>query len=185
MTRVTLVTLVLTLVCAAPALAGLDAKNGELGFDLGYTHFDPNVSDKGAARFNFRGGYCFTKLFELEGEGVGIASEDTGGVDLMTTLGIDFVNAVFNFHPSNKSIVPYVLGGIGAATLTQDFDPGPKFDDNGVAYQVAGGSRFFFGMKKRVAVRVEASVIRENTFDTKSQHIGVTGGFTWRLGGQK
>jgi len=92
---------------------------------------------------------------------------------------------VFNFHPSNKSIVPYVLGGIGAATLTFDLDPGPKTDDSGVAYQVAGGSRFFFGMKKRVAVRVEVSVIRENTFDTNSQHIGVTGGFTWRLGGQK
>ena len=185
MTRVLFITLCLALVCAPPAQAGLDAKNGELGFDLGYAHFDPNVSDKGAARFNFRGGYCFTKLFELEGEGVGIASEDTGAVDVMTTLGIDFVNGVFNFHPSNKGIVPYVLVGIGAATLTFDLDPGPKVDDNGVAYQIAGGSRFFFGMKKRVAVRVELSVINENTFDETSTHYSVTGGFTWRLGGKK
>ncbi|SRR6266571_1699270 len=186
MTRALSITLCLALAFATPALAGLDAKNGEIGFDFGYTHFDPDVSDRGAFRLNLvRGGYCFNKLFELEGEGVGIASEDTGAVDVMTTLGIDFVNGVFNFHPSNKGIVPYILVGIGAATLTFDLDPGPKVDDNGVAYQIAGGSRFFFGMKKRVAVRVELSVINENTFDETSTHYSVTGGFTWRLGGQK
>ena len=140
MRRLMPVTLCLALLGAAPAAwAGLDAKNGGLGFDLGYTHFDSDVSDKGAARFNFRGGYCFTKLFELEGQGAGMASQDSGGiVDLYTVLSIDFVNAVFNFHPSNKSIVPYVLGGIGAATLTFDLDPGPKTDDSGVAYQEIG-----------------------------------------------
>ena len=36
-------------------------------------------------------------------------------------------------------------------------------DDSGVAYQVAGGSRFFFGEKKRVATRVELSIIDEKT----------------------
>ena len=58
-------------------------------------------------------------------------------------------------------------------------------DDSGVAYQVAGGSRFFFGAKHRVAVRVELSVIDEDTFDQTSTHVSLTGGFTWRLGGQK
>jgi len=186
MRRLLPVTLCLALLGAAPAWAGLDAKNGELGFDLGYTHFDSDVSDKGAARFNFRGGYCFNKLFELEGQGAGMASEDTGGfADLYTVLTIDFVNAVFNFHPSNKEIVPYVLVGIGHATLEFDLDPGPKVDDSGVAYQIAGGSRFFFGAKHRVAVRVELSVIDEDTFDQTSTHVSLTGGFTWRLGGQK
>ena len=46
-------------------------------------------------------------------------------------------------------------------------------------------SRFFFGDKKRVAVRVEMSVIDEGTFDETSTHVSLTGGFTWRLGGQK
>ena len=63
-------------------------------------------------------------------------------------------------------------------------DPGPDVDDSGVAYQIGGGSRFFFGDKKRVAVRVELSVIDEDTFDMTSTHVGLTGGFTWRLGGQ-
>jgi len=185
MKRLFAITLSLALVCAAPALAGLDAKNGELGFDLGYTHFDSNVSDRGAARFNFRGGHCFTKLFELEGEGTGIASYESGFPEVVTALSIDFVNAVFNFHPSNKQVVPYVLVGIGHATLSIELDPGPDVDDSGVAYQIAGGSRFFFGDKKRVAVRVELSVIDETTFDQTSTHVGLTGGFTWRLGGQK
>lgn len=185
MKRLLPVALCLALVGATPALAGLDAENGELGFDIGYAHFDSNVTDKGGARFNFRGGYCFTKHFQLEGQGVGMASEDTGFVDVTTSLGVDFVNAVFNFHPSNKQVVLYVLVGIGYATLTIDPDPGPKVDDSGVAYQLAGGSRFFFGDKKRVAVRVEVSVIDEDTRDETSTHVSLTGGFTWRLGGQK
>ena len=185
MTRSLLVALCLALALTAPAVAGLDAKNGELGFDIGYTHFDPDVTDRGGSRFNFRGGYCFTPLFELEGQGMGMAAEETGVVDVMTTLSVTFANGVFNFHPSNKAIVPYVLVGIGAATLTFDPDPGEKIDDNGVAYQLAGGSRFFFGDKKRVAVRVELGVLSENTFDQTSTHYSLTGGFTWRLGGQK
>ena len=183
--RLLVVTSLAAFLAAAPALAGLDARNGELGFDLGYTHFDSNVSDKGAARFNFRGGYCFTKLFELEGEGAGMASYDSGFPEIVTALSIDFVNAVFNFHPSNKQVVPYVLAGVGHATLSIELDPGPDVDDSGVAYQIAGGSRFFFGDKKRVAVRVELSVIDEDTFDMTSTHVSLTGGFTWRLGGQK
>jgi opacity protein-like surface antigen len=185
MRRLVSVMLCLALWGAAPTWAGLDAKNGELGFDFGYAHFDSDVSDKGAARFNFRGGYCFTKLFELEGEGVGIVSQDTGFPDVTTALSVDFVNAVFNFHPSNKAVVPYVLVGVGHATLEFDLDPGPDVDDSGVAYQLAGGSRFFFGDKKRVAVRVELSLIDEDTFDETSTHVSLTGGFTWRLGGQK
>lgn len=175
--------LCLALSGALPAWAGLNAKNGELGFDFGFTHFDSDVSDKGAGRFAFRGGYCFTELFELEGEGVGMANtQDTNLADVNTALGVTLVNAVFNFHPKNKQAVPYVLVGAGVATLTIDLDPGPDTDDSGSAFQIAGGSRFFFGKNKRVAVRVEGSVINEDTFDETSTHYSVTAGFTWRLG---
>jgi opacity protein-like surface antigen len=185
MKKLLIFTFIVALLVATPAVADLNAKNGELGIDFGYTHLDSNVSDSAGGRFNFRGGYCFTKLFELEGQGVGIGNEDTGVVDVTTSLGIDFANAVFNFHPSKREIVPYVLVGIGYAVMTIDLDPGPKDDDHGFAYQFAGGSRFFFGDKKRVAVRVELSVITEDTFDETSTHVSLTGGFTWRLGGQK
>ena len=118
MKRFVPITLTLALACGAPALAGLDAKNGEIGLDFGYVRFDSNVSDTAGGRFNFRGGYCFTKLFELEGQGAGLASVDTGVVDVKTGLVIDLVNAVFNFHPANRQVVHYVLAGIGSATLT-------------------------------------------------------------------
>jgi hypothetical protein len=183
MTRLLLVISCLALACATPVLAGLNAGNGELGFDLGYTHLDPDVAaSSDGARFTFRGGYCFTELFELEGEVFGFASTESGGVDITTGFGGNFVDAVFNFHPSAKGIVPYVLGGLGYGTMTIDFDPGGSVDDSGGAWQIAAGSRFFFGGTKRVAVRVEASIVGVDAFDENSTHSSVTAGFTWRIG---
>jgi hypothetical protein len=186
MTRPLLVVSCLIFACITPAFAGLDARNGEIGFDVGYAHLDPDVaaaSDGG--RFTFRGGYCFTQLFELEGEGVGIGSKKTGGVDVTTGIGINFVDAVFNFHPRSKGIVPYVLGGLGYGTTTIDLDPGGKVDDSGGAWQIAAGSRFFFGGTKRVAVRVELALLGIDTFDDSTTNSSVTAGFTWRIGDPK
>jgi len=58
-------------------------------------------------------------------------------------------------------------------------------DDTGTGWQIAGGSRFFFGGTKRVAVRVELSIVGENTFDENSTHYSATAGFTWRIGDPK
>lgn len=188
MRRVLIVTVCLALAGATPALAGLDPGNGELGFDLGYARLEANASDEdrtGAARFNFRGGYCFNKMFELEGMGAGLGSEDPGAGTATTTLAVDFVDAVFNFHPTNVHIVPYVLVGTGYATLIINPDFGDRIEESGAAFQIAGGSRFFYGVKKRVAFRVELSAISEDTFDKRQIHVSLTGGFTWRLGGQK
>ena len=187
MTRVPLVLSCLAFLCITPALAGLDAGNGEIGFDLGYAHLDPDVAaSSDGARFTFRGGYCFTKLFELEGQGVGIGSQKTGGgADVNTEIGINFVDAVFNFHPANKGIVPYVLGGIGYGTTKIDLDPGGSVDDSGGAWQIAAGGRFFFGGTKRVAVRVEAALLGIDAFDEKTTNSSFSAGFTWRIGDAK
>ena len=186
MTRLLLVVSCLAFLCITPALAGLDAGNGEIGFDVGYAHLDPDVaatSDGG--RFTFRGGYCFTKLFELEGQGTGISSKKTGSVDVTTGIGINFVDAVFNFHPASKGIVPYVLGGLGYGTMRIDLDPGGSDDDSGGAWQIAAGSRFFFGGTKRVAVRVEAALVGIDAFDEKTTNSSFSAGFTWRIGDAK
>src|SRR5580765_6371933 len=98
------------LVLALPAKAGADFGNAEIGAGVGYTSIDSNKSvsssgDSGTA-IGVRGGYNFTKLFELEGQIADTTSSDSG-VDLgMNTY---MVNAVFNFHPNN-AIEPYVLG---------------------------------------------------------------------------
>jgi len=101
--------------------AGIGAKNGEIGFDFGATQFDTSVTDTTGGRFVFRVGYHFTDLFQLEGHlASSVGTESFLGVDLDTTLTTVMVNAVFNFHPENDSIVPYVLFGVGTANGEQE-----------------------------------------------------------------
>ena len=59
---------------------------------------------------------------------------------------------------------------------------GLSVDDSGVAYQVGGGSRFFFGESKRAAFRLDVALVSEDSFDDSSTHTNITGGFTWKLG---
>lgn len=160
-----------------PCLAGVGEGQGELGFDLGYTDFDSDVSRDDGGRVTFRGGYFFSDLFELEGELAASVAEDAGVDVALTTF---TVNAVLNFR-AGDDVVLYFLGGIGTARLTYDLGAF-SIDDDGIARQLAFGSRFFFGSAKRVAVRVEVAFLTENTFDESSNHTSLTGGFTWRLG---
>lgn len=171
--------------CGAFALAlpasAQEQGTGEIGGGVGYTSFDSNKSvsntgDSGTA-LGIRGGYNFTKLFELEGQ-LADTSSSNSGVDL--TMNTYMVNAVFNFHP-NDSIEPYVLGGLGMADLSVD-TPAGSVSDGSSAIEVAVGSRFYFGAKKSAGLRVEIASLNEKTFDENSIHNGLNVGFTWRFG---
>ncbi len=170
--------LVGTLLALAPAHAGIGEGNGEVGFDLGFTNFDSDVTNEDGTNLGLRGGYHFTRLFELEGQVAGYAAEEAG-VDI--GLGVFLVNAVFSFHPRG-TIVPYVLAGVGQATLEFDIPGLGTVDDDGRAFQVAAGARLFFGARKKVAVRIELSSLQERTFDESSRHGSLNVGFTWRIG---
>jgi opacity protein-like surface antigen len=168
-------------VLALPASAQVDQGKGEIGAGVGYTSFDSNKSvsntNESGTALGVRGGYNFTKLFELEGQIADTSASDSG-VDLkMNTY---MVNAVFNFHPT-ASIEPYVLGGLGHAGLSVDTPTG-SVSDGSNAIQVAVGSRFFFGAKKSAGLRVELSSLSEKTFDESSIHNDLNVGFTWRFG---
>lgn len=181
MKRIVILGLLMLLAFSAPAMAGIGRGNGEIGFDFGYAKFDKNVTDKNGGAFSFRGGYHFTKLFELEGQLGGLATHDDQ-LDEDISLSTIFVNGVFNFHSQSGNIVPYVLAGAGQARLEFKIG-GFSTDDNGAAYHAAGGCRFFFGQNKKVAFRIEADFIRAKPFDTTSNHRRyVFGGFTWRIG---
>ena len=168
------------LVLALPASAEIESK-AEVGAGFGYTSIDSNKSvsgsgDSGTA-IGVRGGYNFTKLFELEGEIADTTSSDSG-VDIgMNTY---MVNAVFNFHP-NDAIVPYVLGGLGHTSLSVD-TPFGDASDSSSAFQLAAGSRFFFGAKKQAGLRVEIASLMEDTFNENSTHTDLNVGFVWRFG---
>jgi opacity protein-like surface antigen len=164
---------VVALVAVIPANAG----SGEIGVDLGHTDFDSNVTDESGTEYAVRGGWHFTKLFEVEGQyGDSSADAATGDVSLSRLM----VNAVFNFHPT-PSIQPYCLGGIGQARMEFD-SPLGSVDDSGNAYQLALGSRFLFGAEKRAGVRVEVSTVSEESFDETSRHMNLNVGFTWQIG---
>ena len=183
MQRILVLGLAVVLLWVSPVPAGIGAGNGEIGFDFGFTNYDSNTSEDDAGHLPFRGGYFMTDLFQIEGElAASVARTETPQGDIDTILRTILVNMVFNFHPSDH-IVPYVLGGIGHANL--EFDGfGQSIDDDSFAYQIAGGSRFFFGKKKRVAVRVELGFLGEETFNASSTHTSLTAGFTWRIGAE-
>ena len=168
-------------VLALPASAQVDPGKGEIGAGVGYTSFDSNKSisntNEAGTALGVRGGYSFTKLFELEGQFADTSASDSG-VDL--TMNTYMVNAVFNFHPK-ATIVPYVLGGLGRADLSFD-TPSGSFSDGSNAVQVAVGSRFFFGAKRKAGLRVELASLSEKTFDENSIHNDLNVGFTWRFG---
>ena len=165
------------LILALPARADVGFGNAEVGGGVGYTAFDSNTTDEAGTALALRGGYNFTKLFELEGE-----ISDTSASDSTVDIGMNtyMVNAVFNFHPTN-SIEPYVLGGLGYASLSLD-DGFGSVSDSSNAFQVAVGSRFFFGAKMQAGLRVEIASLAENTFDEGSIHNDLNVGFVWRFG---
>jgi hypothetical protein len=167
----------------SPALAGIGKGNGEIGFDFGVTGFDSDVSGKSAFRLAFRGGYHFSKWFELEGESaasVHIVGQGFNKDEADIVLATIFVNGVVNFHSKSGNVVPYLLAGIGQARL--DF-PLVNVNDTGAARQFGAGCRFFFGEHDQVAFRLQAGRLMEDTFDQTSTHTNYVAGFTWRLGG--
>jgi outer membrane protein with beta-barrel domain len=179
---------VTTLLAAGPASAGIGAHNGEIGFDFGYGDFDNDLAGKNGARVALRGGYHFTDWFQIEGESMGTGTTETvAGTEIDTTIAAFLVNGVFNFHPGHGSVVPYILGGLGFTTVRERLTPGGRIDDTGGASQLAAGSRFFFGSRKQVALRLGAGlmwhkasdlIVPGQTFVEKS----LMAGFTWRIG---
>ena len=172
-------------ILAFPVEAGIGQGNGEIGFGFGWMDFDSNINSETGGRFSIRGGYHFTNLFQLEGQilSANVTDFQRPGVSFQnTSMGAFLVNGVFNFG-SSQVVVPYALAGVGrVAVLDLATTSGAGFDEDSPAFQVAGGVRLFFGKSKRAAVRLELSLLRENTFDVSSTHTSMTVGFTWRLG---
>jgi opacity protein-like surface antigen len=167
----------------APVVADIGKGNGEIGVDLGWIELDSDFVEDRALGLAVRGGYFFTDLLEIEGQLSSFYTTDILSEDV--TFRTFFVDAVFNFRPS-ENIVPYALLGVGL--VNQDIDPtsgpwpGDDADDSSSAYLLGGGSRFFLGKQKKIAIRAELTFLGESTFDQSSTHARFLVGVTWRLG---
>src|SRR5262245_3376256 len=141
-------------VCLSPVCAGIGKGNGEIGFDFGATAFDSDVTAKSGFHLALRGGYHFTRFFELEAEISDSAHYDWNERTSEADLRLDtwLLNGVFNFPSKSGRLVPYVLAGFGSARLDPVFG-GP--DDTGNAWQAGGGCRFFMG--PRAAFRLQVA----------------------------
>lgn len=165
---------------AAPGQAQAQAGSWEVGFGLGATELDSDLSDDSGARGEVRGGYFFTDLFELE------AQVQRSDAYFDSTIDTATLNAVFNFNTAGRA-VPYVLVGAGAAKLDDfdwDFLPGEDDDADGgegLAYQAALGTRLFFRENGTVAARFEVSSFWEDTLDETHRHTSYTAGLVWRI----
>src|SRR6266481_49214 len=135
-------------------------------------------SDLDTAQFlGVRGGYHLNDQWQIEGQ-IASSSEsgDVAGTSVNSTMRLYMVNGVMNFHPRNKEYMPYVMAGIGRADVS--------VNDNGVAYQVGGGTRIFFGKTKTMAFRADLALMKENTFSDSTTFTTVSAGITWKLGGR-
>ncbi len=172
---------------ATAALAAEPAGYGELGFDVGFADLDSRLANESGGRAAFRGGYQFTPVFGFEGQlfalyADGIENAYDPGADEVT-LGVGMMNFVLSV-PTRSNVVPYVLVGAGRARAEYDagwFENG--VDDSGLAWQAAAGAKLYFRPARRMALRVEVSRLREDTFEDWKTHYGFTAGLTWRLGG--
>jgi len=183
MKRILSLLAVMVLTFSAPALAAVAEGNGELGFDYGSTQLDSNTGFDTATSLALRGGYFFNRQFEIEGQ-LSSSSQSTQiqGIDADGSFRMYMVNGVYNFQ-TPKEIVPYVMAGLGLMDNEVKV-AGISNTDNSAAYQVGGGSRFYFGKNKKTAFRVDLSMVQESTFDETSNHTNVSAGFSWKLGGR-
>lgn len=178
------VALLASTVCFLPAHAEIGQGNSEIGVTYGNTSYDSNTGLDSSDSIALRGGYFLTNMFQIEGQfATAEANSKDFGADVKASTDLMMVNGVFNFL-NKKAITPYALVGMGQAKVNVDATGLGSTNDSGTAYQVAAGTRFFFGKEKRAAFRIDVSRVTEDTFDEKSTNTTVAGGFSWRLGGK-
>ena len=166
----------------APGRAGIRERDGEVGIDYARQRFDPELLGETGGRWSLRGGMLMTDLLQWEGQITRGRVETTPlpGAERSVTLSLALVNLVVNFHP-REDVVPYVLLGVGIAK-TRIEAVGLSSSDTETGYQIGGGSRFFFGKRSAVALRVELAIPGGDAFEHSYFHPSLGAGLTFRIG---
>jgi len=146
---------------------------GEYGLDVIALGQDTELNQSHAYGLRHRGGYHFNERFQLEALVDGSLNETLCSSAILLA-------GVVHFRPRRK-VEPYLALGIGQASrevVTGALD----VNDSGLAGHVMAGGRFFFTQDRVVALRVEAGLQAEDTFDTTTTHPSFAIGMTWRMG---
>lgn len=172
----------MTLGTVVSAFAGIGEGNGEIGADYALQKFDPDFDEGTGHRISLRGGRHRTRWLQWEAQftQASVEEEPLPGAGRKITLSAALVNALVNFHP-RAGVVPYLLAGLGLAKMELEA-VGLSSDDTAAGYQIAGGSRFFFGQGSPVALRIELGILGNDAFEHTYFHPSVAAGLTFRLG---
>ena len=174
-------TVVATLLGLLLATPGLAQKGGfELAAGGGLMKLDNKLGGDTGGLLDLRAGYFVTDRFEIEVQSTQASSILEGSFDALT------LNALYHFEIEGD-FIPYVLVGAGTADTELDrpiFGAGDSrdFEDDGTALRVAVGGRFWFGDRYRPSIRLELSILNEDSFDNDATHAGISCVFGWRFG---
>ena len=181
--RRTIVALVAVLLAAAaPAFAGGEKGQLELGGFVGYGWLDDyqGLQPKNHLLFGGRLGYFLSNHWELEGSYKRIRTDTDFDVPLVTpnfplNLTAWRGNLLYNFGGPESSVRPFLTGGAGSekVDISSEAPPAYQVDQSHFGWNAGGGLRFFLGEK--VNLRFEGRYVRtkfEGLDDTQhsSQH---------------
>ena len=167
---------------ATPGGPVFTAGSGEIGADYSVARFDSDLTDDSGDRYALRGGRFLGPRIQWEAEltRATVREELFPGAEKRVTLDIAVANVVLNFDAGGRT-VPYLLAGIGLGQMKLEAI-GLSSRETATAYQVAGGSRFFFGERGRVAARIELALLANEGFEERYIHATLGAGLTFRLG---
>ena len=157
-----------TALLATPASAQVQAGDWEVGFGLGGTKLDSDLSDDSGFRGEIRGG--------TPPSPISWSSKLRSNARTPTSIRRSIRRCSTRSSISNTAgrAVPYVLIGAGAAKLDDfdwDFLENTDADGGeGLAYQAALGTRLFFRENGTVAARFEVSSFWEDVLDETHPH---------------
>lgn len=167
---------------ATPAGPVFTAGSGEIGADYSVARFDSDLTDDRGDRYALRGGRFLGPRIQWEAEltRATVREELFPGAEKRVTLDIAVANVVVNFDAGGRT-VPYLLAGIGVGQMKLEAI-GLSSRETATAYQIAGGSRFFFGGRGRVAARIELALLANEGFEERFVHAALGAGLTFRIG---
>jgi len=167
-----------------PAWAQERVRKGdfEVGMDIGWTGFRSDLVKPNGSRMSFYGGYFVTRRIALVADITCLGGNErapTGSPNFTMCTGSLGGSLDLRVHPN---LVPYLRLSVGQTQLDRGAQAGVfDIEERSAALQAGAGTRFYFGNRRRVAVRADALWTRNGLFDRWSTHASLALGVVYRI----